>query len=224
MMTSALAAVIPAFVPASMPVSAADTLAFLTRVKDVSLEVVEVVMTVKTPLKELQNDFCDLSGSGFHPGKEAGRLAMEASLRMRLMNDEELVAAWHGAVSAFRTLYNMASATQVADMPDVHKDMSSKFPYAPFPFLSEATGWDSGTGQEAKAEGQGDIFLPIMKPDGSRYELMVHAEYKPGNRFNLLGLMKGKQELGITWSPDDMLIKRDDQQTGYTFTAKYTFN
>jgi hypothetical protein len=72
MMTSALATVIPAFVPASMPVSVADTLAFLTRVKDVPLEVVEVVMIVKNFLKELQSDFGDLSSPGFHPGKKTG--------------------------------------------------------------------------------------------------------------------------------------------------------
>jgi hypothetical protein len=47
----------------------------------------------------------------------------------------------------------------------------------------------------------------IRKPDEPRYGLRVHTEYRPGNRLNLLGLMKGKRELGITWSPDDMLIR-----------------
>jgi hypothetical protein len=53
----------------------------------------------------------------------------------------------------------------------------------------EGLGWDSSASQRAKAEGAGDIILPIRRPDRSRYELQVQCLYKPGNRFNLLSLL-----------------------------------
>ncbi|KAI3281062.1 hypothetical protein DTO002I6_9976 [Penicillium roqueforti] len=84
-----------------------------------------------------------------------------------------------------------------------------------------AIGWDSSAGQQAVAEGHGDIILPIRKPNGTRYELRVHCVYKPGNKFNLLSLMKIRQDQGIRWNPDDMVIKDSNQQAiGYTFIAK----
>ncbi|KAJ5836274.1 hypothetical protein N7447_002300 [Penicillium robsamsonii] len=73
-------------------------------------------------------------------------------------------------------------------------------PYKP----GTATGWDSSNGQSATAEGHGDIILPIRKPSGGRFELRIHCEYKPGNRFNLLGLIKAKKDLGITWNIENM--------------------
>ncbi|KAJ5356076.1 hypothetical protein N7517_010685 [Penicillium concentricum] len=30
----------------------------------------------------------------------------------------------------------------------------------------------------------------VRKPNGGRYELRIYCEYKPGNKFNLLGLIK----------------------------------
>ncbi|KAJ5855062.1 hypothetical protein N7534_007605 [Penicillium rubens] len=84
----------------------------------------------------------------------------------------------------------------------------------------EGPGWDSSAGQRAKAEGAGDIILPIRRPDGSRYELQVQCLYKPGNRFNLLSLLAIRQQKGIRWNPDDMIIRDENRaEIGYTFVG-----
>ncbi|KAJ5971829.1 uncharacterized protein N7479_001747 [Penicillium vulpinum] len=91
--------------------------------------------------------------------------------------------------------------------------------YTPY---KEGTGsaWDTSDGKGAVAEGHGDIILPIRRPKGGRCELRIHCEYKPGNRFNLLGLLRVKREQGIRWNDEDMLLTQDNKAIGYTFIAK----
>ncbi|OQE20280.1 hypothetical protein PENFLA_c012G03144 [Penicillium flavigenum] len=84
----------------------------------------------------------------------------------------------------------------------------------------EGPGWDSSAGLTVKADGVGDIILPIRMPDGSRYELQVHCLYKPGNRFNLLSFLAIRKQKGISWTPDDMIIRdKNKDAIGYTFVG-----
>ncbi|KAJ6118841.1 hypothetical protein N7471_013461 [Penicillium samsonianum] len=83
-----------------------------------------------------------------------------------------------------------------------------------------APGWDSSTGHGAEAIGHGDIILPIRKPDGSRHELKLHCQYRPGNKFSLLGYLAAHITHGMIWNPEDMLIKTKEGTIGYTFVAK----